>query len=156
MKKMILPSAILLLASCGGGKDHGKASQSDHQAEAPAKTTETAQQDKGIGKFTNVELPARLDTRMAEQGNKVYDMKCSACHRLNEERLVGPGWKGVTSRRKPEWIMNFVTNVDEMLTKDPAAQAQLEVCLVRMPNQNLTDDDARHILEYMRKNDGVK
>ena len=52
--------------------------------------------------------------------------------------------------------MNFVTNVEEMLNKDPKAQAQLEVCLVRMPNQNLTDDDARSVYEFMRKNDGVK
>jgi hypothetical protein len=27
---------------------------------------------------------------------------------------------------------------------------------VRMPNQNLSDTDAREILEFMRKNDGVK
>jgi hypothetical protein len=69
---------------------------------------------------------------------------------------VGPGWKGVTERFKPEWIMNFVTNTDEMLNKDPKAQALLEICLVRMPNQNLTDNDARQLLEYMRKNDGIK
>jgi len=52
--------------------------------------------------------------------------------------------------------MNFVTNTDEMLNKDPKAQALLEICLVRMPNQNLTDNDARQLLEYMRKNDGIK
>jgi len=27
------------------------------------------------------------------------------------------------------------------------------LCLVRMPNQNISDDEARQILEYMRKND---
>jgi hypothetical protein len=32
----------------------------------------------------------------------------------------------------------------------------LEICLVRMPNQNLTDDDAFAVLEFMRQNDGVK
>jgi hypothetical protein len=79
-----------------------------------------------------------------------------SCHKLTDERLVGPGWKGVTQRRTPEWIMNFATNVDEMLARDPEAQAQLEICLVRMPNQNLTDDDARGVFEFMRKNDGVK
>jgi hypothetical protein len=42
------------------------------------------------------------------------------------------------------------------LIKIPEAQAQLEICLVRMPNQSLSDDDARHLLEFMRKNDGVK
>ena len=52
--------------------------------------------------------------------------------------------------------MNFITNTDEMINKDPAAQAQLEICLVRMPNQNLSDDDARHLFEFMRRNDGVK
>lgn len=70
--------------------------------------------------------------------------------------MVGPGWKGVTERRTPEWIMNFSTNPDPMIDKDPELQAQLELCLVRMPNQALTDDEARHILEYMRQNDGVK
>ena len=43
-----------------------------------------------------------------------------------------------------------------MLTKDPKAQAMLEICLVRMPNQNLVGDDARNVYEFMRKNDGVK
>jgi hypothetical protein len=52
--------------------------------------------------------------------------------------------------------MNFITNPEPMINKDPEVQAQLEICLVRMPNQGLTDDDARGILEYMRQNDGVK
>ena len=75
---------------------------------------------------------------------------------MTEEKLVGPGWKGVTQRRKPEWIMNFITNPDPMIDKDPAVQAQLELCLVRMPNQNLSDTEARAMLELMRKNDGVQ
>ena len=50
--------------------------------------------------------------------------------------------------------MNFVTNTEEMLEKDTAAQNLLEVCLVKMPNQNLQEADARGILEFMRKNDG--
>jgi cytochrome c551/c552 len=93
---------------------------------------------------------------MAEKGDKLYELKCSSCHKLTDERLVGPGWHGVTSRHKPAWIMNFMTNTDEMIDKDPKAQAMLEICMVRMPNQNLSDDDAREILEFMRKNDGVK
>jgi hypothetical protein len=43
-----------------------------------------------------------------------------------------------------------------MIDKDPELQAQLELCLVRMPNQSLTDKEARDVLEFMRKNDGVK
>lgn len=146
-------SLAVVLYSCGGDAPKGEGAAAD----PGTSPTDASKNDpnRGIGKFTKVDVGA-LDTKMVEAGQKIFDVKCSACHKLTDEKLVGPGWKGVTSRRAPEWIMNFATNVDEMLAKDPAAQAQLEICLVRMPNQNLTDDDARHILEFMRNNDGAK
>ena len=101
-----------------------------------------------------MQLTHPLDEKMIAEGQNVYNLKCSSCHKLTDEKLVGPGWKGVTDRRTPEWIMNFVTNTEEMLEKDTAAQNLLEVCLVKMPNQNLQEADARGILEFMRKNDG--
>lgn len=52
--------------------------------------------------------------------------------------------------------MNFITNPDPMINVDPELQKQLELCLVRMPNQGLTDADARNIVEYMREIDGAK
>ncbi len=112
--------------------------------------------NKGEGKFKDIVLDEKLNGEMAEGGNKTFEAKCSACHKLTDEKLVGPGWKGVTGRHQPSWIMNFITNTDEMINKDPAAQAQLEICLVRMPSQSLSDNDARALLEFMRKNDGVK
>jgi cytochrome c5 len=161
MKKFLVITAIAaIIFGCGNNETDKKeeSATSESTTEEKKESAEATEGDasKGIGKFTKVEVSPTLDAKMAESGQKVYDVKCSACHKLTEERLVGPGWKGVTSRRAPEWVMNFATNVDEMLAKDPAAQAQLEICLVRMPNQNLTDDDARHVFEFMRKNDGVK
>ena len=50
----------------------------------------------------------------------------------------------------------MITNVDVMLAQDPEAQKLLELCLVRMPNQNVSIGDARDILEFMRENDGEK
>lgn len=114
--------------------------------------------NRGEGKFSaeNVNVGPGLDAALADAGEKISGVKCASCHKYTDERLVGPGWKGVTERRKPEWLMNFITNPDPMIDKDPEVQAQLELCLVRMPNQGLTDDDARQILEFMRKNDGVQ
>jgi mono/diheme cytochrome c family protein len=108
----------------------------------------------GKGKFKEIKLTHPLDDALIEKGQTVHSVKCAACHKLTDEKLVGPGWKGVTDRRKPEWIMNFVTNTDEMIDKDPTAQALLEKCMVRMPNQHITDEEARNVLEFMRKNDG--
>jgi mono/diheme cytochrome c family protein len=109
---------------------------------------------KGEGKFATVELTHPLDQSMIYNGKTIYEVKCAACHKQTDEKLVGPGWKGVTDRRKPEWIMNFITNTDEMIDKDPEVQAMLDKCIVRMPNQHVNDKDARNILEFMRKNDG--
>ena len=158
MKKILLLAGIattIYACSNSGNTDQANEKETKESTEQTAPAAPAAN-DKGIGKFQNVTIDPKLDEPMATKGQSVYDVKCSACHKLTDERLVGPGWKGSTSRHTPEWIMNFVTNVDEMLNKDPKAQAQLEVCLVRMPNQNLTDDDARSVYEFMRKNDGVK
>ncbi len=142
----------LFIYGCGGGT--GQPSSADSAATAAPAATPAASDPKGTGKFTDVKLTHPLDQAMITQGKAIFDVKCNACHKLSSEKLVGPGWKGVTDRRQPEWIMNFVTNTDEMLNKDTAAQAMVERCMVRMPNQNLTDDEARHILEFMRNNDG--
>jgi len=103
-----------------------------------------------------IKLTTPLNTQWLTEGKGIYEVKCQACHKLNDEKLVGPGFKGVTARRKPEWIINMVTNVDMMLETDPEAQRLLEECLVRMPNQNLTLDEARKVLEFQRHNDGGK
>ena len=161
MKKILIITGIAaLIFGCGSSDSEKKdaSATNDPAAESKAPAAEGTSSDvaRGIGKFTKVEVSPTLDVKMADAGQKVFDVKCSACHKLTEEKLVGPGWKGVTTRRAPEWVMNFATNTEEMLAKDPEAQAQLEICLVRMPNQSLTDDDARHVYEFMRKNDGVK
>lgn len=161
MKKFfVLSLVVAIIASCGGGNTSDNASTGDKAGKTEGAKDNAAapayDPNRGEGKFKNVEIGSSLDAKLAVGGEKIYSVKCSGCHKLTSEKLVGPGWTGVTSRHKPEWIMNFITNTDEMITKDPKAQAQLEICLVRMPNQNLTDDDARNLLEFMRKNDGVK
>lgn len=161
MKKRYLVILLALgLAYACSNNSSSNASSTDTATMTPAGTGTTAPADydslKGAGKFTHVDVPAALDTKLAAAGKTIYDLKCSACHKLTTEKLVGPGWSGVTHRRQPEWIMNFVTNTDEMINKDPHAQAMLAICMVRMPNQNLSDQDARSIYEFMRQNDGVK
>lgn len=110
----------------------------------------------GEGKFKDVKLEEKLNIQSAEAGSKTFAVKCFSCHKLTNEKLVGPGLLGITKNYQPSWIMNFITNTDVMLEKDPQAQAMLVLCLVTMPNQNLSDEEARNLLEFMRKNDGVK
>lgn len=153
-----LISMPLLFLACGGGDTKTPAAEPTASEEpTPAPTVEDYDPTRGEGKFdaSNVTLGA-LDKSMAEKGKVVAETKCMSCHKVSDERLVGPGWKGVTERRTAHWIMNFITNPDPMIDKDPEVQTQLELCLVRMPNQNLADEEARNILEFMRQNDGVQ
>lgn len=160
MKKLaILLFLGIFIAACGGGSSDNAAPVQGNTSTESAKTANgnpSYDPERGEGKFKDVAIGEKLDAAMAAEGEKVYGVKCSSCHKLTSEKLVGPGWLGVTDRHAAPWIMNFVTNTDAMLDKDPKAQAQLEICLVRMPNQNLSDDDARHLYEFMRKNDGIK
>lgn len=159
--KTIIPLCLLaamLISACGGsGEQSSSNSNGTEQTNSAATDASTYDPNRGEGKFDNANVVVgALDATLAEKGNNIAGTKCFSCHKTTGEKLVGPGWKGVTQRKSPHWIMNFITNPDPMIDKDPEVQAQLELCLVRMPNQNLTDDEARAILEFMRKNDGVK
>jgi len=160
MNKILLLSVIcFILASCGGNtseKGTNPYTQGGDETKKEASGNPSYDPQRGEGKFTKVEIPPTLNKEMAEHGKKAFEVKCNSCHKVTGERLVGPGWEGVTKRHTAEWIMNFETNTDAMITKDPKAQAMLELCMVRMPNQNLSDEDARALYEFMRQIDGVK
>ena len=144
----------ILVIKCGSDKQ--KENQDDKTSSNNKDTVVISQgvNSKGIGRFNAVKLTHPLDEDMIAKAQPIYSAKCIACHKLTNEKLVGPGWKGITDRREPEWIMNFITNTQVMLDKDLQAQSDLVTCIVRMPNQDLTDEQARQMLEFMRKNDG--
>ncbi len=152
MKRVIIFGIILaFIWSCGGSANEGD------QTQNPPKSmiADPVEDDgKGIGEIKEVKLNDPLVAAMVERGKGIYEMKCAACHKLTDQRVVGPGWAGLTELRKPEWLMNMITNVEVMLAEDPTAQALLEECLVRMPNQNLSIGDARDVLEFMYSVDG--
>lgn len=143
-----------LVYACGNDTSNANASASSQEESAE----ESAKIDdgKGVGEIKSVTLNDPLKADMVAKGKAIYEMKCAACHKLSDQRVVGPGFAGVTERRKPEWIMNMITNVEVMLAEDPTAQALLEECLTRMPNQNLSIGDARDVLEFFYANDGKK
>jgi cytochrome c2 len=153
MKEFLLVVLMAALWSCGGGGASDDNTDSSNNTPTPPVANNDG---RGVGEIKNVTLNNPLDAEMVKRGNAIYDMKCSACHKLTAQRVVGPGFAGVTERRKPEWIMNMVTNTEAMLEKDPAAQALLEECLTRMPNQNVSQTEARDILEFFLSNDQAK
>lgn len=160
LKTLLFATMSVALFSCGGDKKTDAiptASTTETSAEAEPAASDASKYDpkRGLGKHEQVDV-SKFDPAMAAAGRKVAEVKCTSCHKPTDEKLVGPGWLGVTKRQTPEWIMNFISNPDPMIDVDPELQKQLELCLVRMPNQGLADNEAREILEYMREIDGAK
>jgi cytochrome c5 len=157
MKRKTLVIASLFIAAIAGIIACADKHPSSNQSLDTQELTKNQSEEHGTEvKASDVQLTSPLNAQWVADGKSIYELKCQACHKLTDEKLVGPGWKGVTQRRKPEWILNMITNVDMMLEKDPQAQKLLEECLVRMPNQNLRLDEARKVLEFQRSNDGEK
>ena len=163
LKLFLIGLATITIISCGGDKKIESSTESNSaeasSASAESESTSSGDYDpkRGLGKYdeSNVDV-SKFDATMAAEDKKIAEVKCTSCHKPTEEKLVGPGWKGVTTRQTPYWIMNFISNPDPMISVDPELQKQLEICLVRMPNQGLNETEARQVLEYMREIDGAK
>ena len=105
---------------------------------------------KGVGPISALEMPLEIDQSMATHGADVFKKMCTACHRA-EKKFIGPSPQGILERRTPEWIMNMILNPEEMVQKDALAKELLiEFNGSPMANQNLSEEDARAVLEYFR------
>ena len=163
MKKtlnILIVLMVSLLISCGGKEEKKKESftiKKKPETEAVVKTAEKVAASKhidltskGVGPITSVELASEIDQTMVTHGADVYKKMCTACHRA-DKKFIGPAPTGILERRTPEWVMNMILNPDEMVQKDPLARALLiEFNGSPMANQNLSQEDARAVLEYFR------
>lgn len=134
---LLLLIPLLCLPGCGGG-------DTPTSAAAPI----DPMKDKGIGPIKSVTL-GPIDDALAAKGKETFDALCTACHKV-DKRFIGPSPAGILDRRTPEWVMNMILNPDEMVQKNAQARQLLMEYSAPMANQNLTEDQARAILEYFR------
>ncbi|MCX7547270.1 cytochrome c [Xanthomarina sp. F1114] len=153
---------ISLLMSCGG-KEEKKEETNTFQKKAPVEKKEAPKEaevvppskrvdlvNKGVGPIKSLELPAEIDQSLATKGEDIFKKMCTACHRP-DKKFIGPAPKGVLDIRTPEWVMNMILNPEVMVKEDPLAKELLvEFNGSPMANQNLTEDEARAVLEYFR------
>lgn len=147
--------ALFIITACGGGDGKSKIDQIKEQSkmepveQVPASERVTLD-NKGVGRIKNVTLASTIDQEMVERGESLFSTNCSACHKI-EKRFIGPSPKGIMKRRSPEWIMNMILDPQLMVEQDRCAKDLLvEFNGAAMANQNMTEEQARDILEYFR------
>lgn len=185
MKKLLISGLLIagvVLYSCGG--DNNSSENNDNgvvsnavippqmtDGSAPPSTVFTTKStesnssgididaysdSKGVGEFKNVEIPSSVDPALASKGKELFQTSCTACHTATDQKLIGPGLKGITKIRTPEWIMNMITGPIQMVKEDSVAHAVFEEFnRVQMTNQGISKEGARAIYEFFRQNDGA-
>ncbi len=157
MKKLLTILALgALIVGCGEKKEEKKDGFEMNRTKREVKAADSDEgvpvdlSNKGVGPIKSMSFDATVDADLAAQGEAKFNAICTACH-MAEQRMIGPALKGVYDRRSPEWVMNMILNPDGMLKEDPIAKALLkEYNNSQMMNQNLSEEEARAVAEYLR------
>ena len=150
MKRTIIISFTLLLSlllfqACG----NGDTAERNEEPDTEEGLTEF-ELEHGIGPVTErVEIDDEIDQELVIRGRDIYEMKCEMCHNM-EGRMVGPELGNVMDRRSPEFVMNFILNPSGMVREHPEGQTMLREYMTAMPFQNVKEDEARAIVEFLR------
>lgn len=151
----LLMTGFLLAGTwaCSGGDEPAGGDSSPPGSKTSIEASD-ASSSLGVGPIQEpLNLPPSIDDALAQKGEQIFQAKCVACHKL-DERFVGPPLRGVTRRRRPEWIMNMILNPEGMIREDPIARQMVqEYNGAIMANQGLTEEEARALLEFFRKVD---
>lgn len=106
--------------------------------------------DNGIGPMKSVKL-GKIDQSLVSEGSSIFYSKCYLCHDVDQTKLAPP-LRGVAKRQTPEFIMNYLLNTAGMQAKDPTIKALMKQFsnVPKMPDQQLSKDQARAVLEFLR------
>lgn len=152
---ILLMSALIL--SCGGNTGETPVSRENSKPKAASQAKKSSPKEKkeddmkGVGPIKSITL-SDIDNALSVKGKEKFETMCMACHKM-DARHIGPALGDVTERRKPEWIMNMILDPERMVKEDETAKALLGEYIAPMANQNLSEDEARSVLEYFRQYD---
>lgn len=95
-------------------------------------------------------LQLQLNAQSVEEGKQFYTV-CAACHTIGGGKVVGPDLKGINEKRSEEWLIKFIQNSQAMVQAgDADAVAIFNEYMIPMPPNNLTDDQVRSLLAYIK------
>lgn len=147
---------VLVLPSCGGKSgDTAATSTSSGSATSGATGGSSGSTVAAVSKYDAGPRAGEspVDHEKAEAGAKLFTAKgCSACHAFGK-RLTCPDLAGVSMRRTSEWMENQILHPEVMTKEDPISHGLFAQFALQMPNQKLTPDEAKAVIEYFKQMD---
>lgn len=147
----VLALSTALLAGCGGKPAETESTTTETPATpAPAASAVLAKSLYDDGPRAG---ESAVDAAAAAAGEKLYTSKgCPVCHKWGE-KFTGPDLKGVSMRRTATWMEHQILDPMEMVKTDPIAHELFTVHKLQMTDQNLTPEEAKQVIEYLKKRD---
>ncbi len=95
---------------------------------------------------------AAVAAASAQEGEKLFTEKCTACHTIGKGKLIGPDLSGVTTRREESWLKRQIKEPDRMIAeKDPIVMELLkESNNVPMVPLGLSDAEIEAVVAYLK------
>jgi mono/diheme cytochrome c family protein len=139
-------ASMLMIAGCGGKSDAPAASGSSGSSGGGGNATSKYDSGPRAG-----ETP--INEALVEAGAQLFkDKGCSACHAFGT-KLSCPDLNGVTMRRTASWMENQILHPEVMVKEDPIAHQLFAQYALQMPNQGLTPEQAKSVIEYFKHMD---
>ncbi len=90
-----------------------------------------------------------------EKGEKLFKQNCASCHSIGDNKVIGPGLKGVMDRvPKPAeaWLAKWVKNSRAVIASGDAYAVKVfnDNGKVDMPAQAVSDEEIKAIFEYVQ------
>ncbi|MEA2017069.1 MAG: Sec-dependent nitrous-oxide reductase, partial [Campylobacterota bacterium] len=108
--------------------------------------------DVGIrAKDALVRLVATKQSPAVQRGERAFgEGGCSGCHVIGKVSS-GPDLTGVLQRHEnaEKWVSNFILNPEKMYT-DPYVKGMIDYFNLKMPNQHMTKEETKDIIEYFK------
>jgi len=108
--------------------------------------------DVGIrAKDALVRLIATKQSPAVQRGERAFgEGGCGGCHVIGKVSS-GPDLTGVLQRHEnaEKWVSNFILNPEKMY-KDPYVKSMINYFNLKMPNQHMTKEETKDIIEYLK------
>lgn len=87
-----------------------------------------------------------------EEGKKLYNSNCAACHTIGRGKLTGPDLKGVTERLDVDWLITFIISSKSLIDAGDEYAVKIfnEYNKIPMPDhRHLSRENILNILSYI-------
>ena len=105
-----------------------------------------------VGLRAKARLARELATPMSEaagRGEKAYLRGgCNGCHVIGQVSS-GPDLTGSLKRKGEQWVYEFTMDPESKFN-EPYTKGMIHYFNLRMPNQHMTSEETKDIVEYMK------